>query len=182
MEKLENVFVSESAFNDSEAYKIIGSNISIINLVLEEGGNYGQIAEEALQSYFVDYYADQVNNGNFSQYVYNSRWNASLNNMVKEGLKNMGAKQQLQFFEGQEQFVDSMDRDELTIYFESQYFGENATRDNLNNDTYYKIYQEENIVELNSKWLRQLPNLKVLPFEEIFVMVENLLGKRINRD
>lgn len=182
MKKLEYVFVSEASFNDEEAYKVVASNISIVNILLEEGGSYDQLPAEALQSYFVDYYAGQVNNGNFSQFVYNSRWNASLNGIIREGLKNMGAKQHLEFFEGQAQFVESMDRDELNMYFESQMFGENETRDNLNNDTYYNIYQEENLVELNSAWLKALPNLKVAPFEDIFVALEEVLGKTISRE
>lgn len=182
MKKLEYIYVSEASFNDSEAYKIVASNISIVNLVLEEGGTYDQLPTEALQSYFVDYYAAQVNNGNFSQFVYNSKWNTSLNNIVKEGLKNMGAKQQLEFFEGQSQFVEGMDRDELQVYFDSQYFGENEARENLNDNTYFNIYQQENLVELNSAWLKSLPNLKVAPLEEIYTALEEVLGKKVSRD
>lgn len=182
MNKLEHVIVSSKSFDDEEAYAIIASNITAINLILEEGGSYDQISAEALQSYFVDYYAAQVNNGNFSQFVYNSKWNRTLNKLVAEGLKNMGAVKQLEYFEAQSKFVEGMSADELSMYFDSQYFAENATRDSLNNSGYFQIYEEENLVNLNAQWLRQLPNLKVLSIEEMYKEIEILLGKSISRD
>lgn len=179
MKKLENIIVSASSFDDeADAYTIVGSNISAINIVLEQGGSYEMIAQEALQSYFVDYYAEQMNNGSFAQFVYNSRWNLALNNTIKEGLKNMGAKKQLAYFESQEQLVLSLSADELAMYFESQ--PDNA-KSSENKPTYFAIYEKENLVKLNSQWLRQLPNLKVMSTDGIYETIEELLGRRIEK-
>lgn len=179
MKKLENVLVSTNSFDDNaDAYTIIGSNISTINAVLEQGGSYELIAPEALQSYFVDYYADQMNRGNFSQFVYNSRWNLALNNTIKEGLQNMGAKEQLAYFESQEKLVLSLSADELAMYFESQ---SEEKGENQETPAYFKIYEKENLVNLNSQWLRQLPNLKVLSTDGIYEAIEELLGRKIEK-
>lgn len=176
MKKLEQVLVSSKAYNDADVYAIIGSNITVINTIIEQGGTYDQVSAEALQSYFVDYYAAQLNNGNFAEFVYNSRWNRTLNKLVSEGLANMGAVKQLEYFEAQSKFVEGMSEDELSIYFDSQYFAENATQESLKNSSYFQLYEEENLVDLNAQWLRQLPNLKVLSNEDIQKEIASLLG------
>jgi hypothetical protein len=38
-------------------------------------------------SYYLDYYTSQYTEGNFAQFVYNSRWNAELNELIEEGLQ-----------------------------------------------------------------------------------------------
>jgi hypothetical protein len=48
------------------------------------------IHEDALMSYYLDYYTSQYTEGNFAQF-YNSHWNEELNELIEEGLTLLGA-------------------------------------------------------------------------------------------
>jgi hypothetical protein len=52
-------------------------------------------------SYYLDYYTSQYTEGNFAQFVYNSRWNAELNELIEEGLQLLGAAKHLELFQQQ---------------------------------------------------------------------------------
>jgi hypothetical protein len=41
------------------------------------------IHEDALMSYYLDYYTSQYTEGNFAQFVYNSHWNEELNELIR---------------------------------------------------------------------------------------------------
>ena len=82
MEKMTNIIVSDLSFDSKDEYDIIRSNISFINLLLEEGADEELVYEDAFLSYYVDYYDSEYKNGDFSQYVYNSGWNTVINDMV----------------------------------------------------------------------------------------------------
>ena len=55
--------MSDNAFKSDDAYTIIQSNISFLSLLLEEGATQEQLNDDALLSYYVDYYDSQYKNG-----------------------------------------------------------------------------------------------------------------------
>lgn len=84
------ILVSGTAFNSVNPKDLINSNIQVINLMREEGVNDDFIHEDALMSYYLDYYASQYTEGNFAQYVYNSSWDKELNELIEEALALLG--------------------------------------------------------------------------------------------
>lgn len=176
---MDKVIVSENSFNSTDPYDIIDSNISYINLLREEGFE-GEICPEAETSYYIDYYASQVKNGGFSQFVYNSGWNDELNALIRNGLEKMQATEHLAYFNQQATVVDNYDELELARFLDGDYFGKNPTREALNNDDFFNI--KENLIELNANWLKSLPNLCVLTIEQMFQQAEQILGKQISRE
>src|SRR6478609_611690 len=76
----------ETAMNSDNLQDVINSNISVINLMREEGVNDDLIHEDALTSYYLDYYYSQYVTGNFAQFVHQSGWNTELNELIEEGL------------------------------------------------------------------------------------------------
>jgi hypothetical protein len=72
--KLNKIIVSENSFNSNDPYDIINSNITVVNLLREEGIDDENINEDSLTSYYLDYYSAQYKNGNFSQFVWNTQW------------------------------------------------------------------------------------------------------------
>ena len=74
------IIISETAAASENPQDVINSNISVINLMREEKIDDDLIHEDALLSYYLDYYTSQYTEGNFAQFVYNSRWNDELNN------------------------------------------------------------------------------------------------------
>src|SRR5713226_504547 len=93
------VVVADACFRSDEPGEIVESNISFLNALFEEYLTAEEVSADALRSYCVDYYLAQVNNGGFSQFVYNSRWSPQVVSFVREGLQAMEAKLHLEVFE-----------------------------------------------------------------------------------
>ncbi|WP_126653710.1 DMP19 family protein [Chryseobacterium aureum] len=177
--KPDKIIVSEASYKSNDPYDIINSNISVVNLLHEEGMEQLNMFEDSVISYYIDYYVSQYKNGNFSQFVWNSGWSAELNSIIKEGLKKINAQKHLELFSEQSSKVENLKGDELKHFLESEYFGPNKTRDYLNNDSFYLL--EENPTELHAQWLKNHPDLLVLPIDEMFSELEQWLGKTIER-
>ncbi|MCQ9636880.1 DUF4375 domain-containing protein [Chryseobacterium sp. WG23] len=178
--KLNRIIVSDTSFNSNEPYDVISSNISVINLLNEEGLEQDQMHEDSITSYFIDYYLSQYKNGNFSQFVWNSGWSTELNGIIKDGLNKIKAQKNLDLFLEQCAKVESLEEGELQKFLESEYFGPNKTRDKLKNDSFYNL--EEDIVDLNAQWLKKHPDLEVLSIENMFGKLEKLMGREIDRE
>lgn len=177
--KPDKIIVSEASFKSNDPYDIINSNISVVNLLHEEGMEEENMFEDSITSYYIDYYVSQYKNGNFSQFVWNSGWSAELNRVIKEGLNKINAQKHLELFMEQSSKVEHLKEGELKNFLESEYFGPNNTRDYLNNDSFYLL--EENLTQLHSQWLKSHPDLRVLSIDEMFSEMEKWLGKKIKR-
>lgn len=163
------VVVTDTSFQSDDSYQIVESNIYFVNALFEEYLTEEEVPRDALRSYYVDYYLAQVNNGGFSQFVYNSRWNPQLIAFVRDGMRAIGAKRHLELFEENARFVERFGQDRLEEYFGSEYFGENQDRDDLNapNDRFFEVEKQEDLLALNATWLRTHPKLVVLTTEQM---------------
>lgn len=177
--KQDKIIVSDTSYNSNDPYDLILSNISVVNLLNEEGLEPENMHEDSIISYYLDYYLAQYSNGNFSQFVWNSGWSPELNRDIEEGLKKAGAQKNLILFLEQCAKVENLEEGELEKYLKSEYFGPNKTRDKLKNSSFYSL--EEDLIVLHSQWLRNHPDLQVLPIEEMFSELERLVGKKIER-
>jgi hypothetical protein len=164
-----SVIVSDQSFASTDPYDIISSNIDLVNALFGEYLRPEEIAPDALRSYYVDYYLAQVENGGFSQFVYNSRWSSLMNGFIREGLLAVRAVRHLALFNESAALVERLEPDQLQTFFESEYFDTNPTRDALdaNNDRFSVLSESEDLVALNAAWLRSLPGLKVKTADEI---------------
>ena len=95
------IIISEAAANSENPQDVVNSNISVINLMREEKIDDDLIHEDALMSYYLDYYASKYTEGNFSKFVYDSKWNKELNELIEEGLALIGAEKHLELFQAQ---------------------------------------------------------------------------------
>jgi len=163
------VVVSEGAFASNDPYDIILSNIEFLNAQLEEYLTHDEIAINSLRSYYVDYFLTQLENGGFSQFVYNSSWGECID-YITDGFAAMGAVKHRELFEqAAEQMSKRLGIEGLKRFFASDYFGENEERDILNefNNAFFELSATEDLVSLNAQWLRQLPELVVLPDDQL---------------
>ena len=163
------IIVSETAMNSENLQDVIHSNISVINLMREEAVDDDLIHEDALMSYYLDYYTSEYTAGNFAQFVYNSGWNAELNELIEEGLALIGAEKHLELFQQQSKKV-----------LKGKLEGVNPLRDLLNNDTFFEI--EENLITLNADFLKNHPDFEVLSVDEMFAALEEFVGHEIKRE
>lgn len=180
MEEFGKILVSETAANSDNPQDIINSNISIINLMREEGVNDDLIHEDALTSYYLDYYFSQYTQGNFSQFVYNSGWNKELNELIEEGLALIGAEKHLELFQSQSKRVKLLSTVKIGKFLKGKLEGVNPTRDLLNNNAFFEL--EEDLPALNANFLKTHPDFEALPVEEIFALLEEFTGRKIKRE
>ena len=173
------IIISETAANSENLQDIINSNISVINLMREEGVDDDLIHEDALMSYYLDYYYSQYVAGNFAQFVHHSAWNKELNELIEEGLALIGAEKHLEFFQQQSKKVKLMSSVKLNKFLNGKLEGVNPTRDLLNSDTFFEI--EENLVTLNANFLKSHPDFEVLSVDEMFETLEEFVGHEIKR-
>jgi hypothetical protein len=173
------IIISETAMNSDNRQDVIHSNISVINLMREEGVDNDLIHEDAIMSYYLDYYTAQCVEGNFGQFVYNSRWDKELNELVEEGLALVGADKHLEFFQQQSKKVKLMSSVKLNKFIKGKLEGVNPTRDVLNAQSFLAI--EEDLVTLNADFLKAHPDTEVLAVDEMFAVLEAFVGHDIKR-
>lgn len=101
--------------------------------------------------------------------MYNSRWNPSTIEYVNQGLHVVGATSHIALFSQSAEILNKMPAESVQEFFDSEYFGENPERDILNtfNDKFFRLCKKENLTALNSRWLRSLPDIKILSIAEM---------------
>lgn len=173
---LEQIVLSQESVNSDDAYDAIYCNIEFINNLLAEQVRYSEMCDEALKSYFVDYYLAQVNNGGFSQFVYNSNWDATLLALVEQGLADMQAKQHLELFKKAKQQVASLNEQQLAEFLNGTYFDSEAFIEKLDAlaDEFAALNDQEDLIELNSAWIKGLASTKVIAEEALADEAERL--------
>ncbi|MGO4817268.1 DMP19 family protein [Flavobacterium sp. W22_SRS_FP1] len=173
------IIISETAMNSDNPQDVIHSNISVINLMREEGVDDDLIHEDAIMSYYLDYYTAQCTEGNFAQFVYNSRWDKELNELVEEALALVSAEKHLELFQQQCKKVSLMSSVKLNKFLKGKLEGVNPTRDVLNAQSFASI--EENLVVLNANFLKSHPDFEVLTVDDMFAVLEEFVGHEIKR-
>lgn len=176
--KLNNIIVSESSFKSEDANAIINSNISIVNLLREEGVKDDAIHEDALISYYLDYYTSHVNSDGFAKFVHSSGWTDELNEILEKAFEKVGSQAHLDYFKMQTEKIDALTRKEFDGFMEQE-FGKSPVKAQLDDDAYFEI--PEGLVQLNAQWLRNHPDLKVLPVEAIYSELEKFIGREIDK-
>lgn len=173
------IIVSDTAMNSENPHDVIHSNISIINLMREEGVDDDLIHEDALMSYYLDYYWSQNSEGNFAQFVHQSGWDKELNELIEEGLALIGAEKHLALFQQQAKKVKLMSSVKLAKFLKGKLDGVNPVRDALNTDAFFEL--EENLIELNAAFLKGHPDFEVLSVDALFTTLEAFVGHEIKR-
>lgn len=181
---ISNIIVSQQSLDSDDIYDIIMSNIDSLNEAFNRYLDYDDVSVAALQSYHVDYYLAQVENGGFSQFVYNTGWDAKIVGWVRDGLSAMQAKQHAALFEKSAAILSQFTPEQLAQYLEGEYFGENHQRTILSqfDDAFYSLNEREDLIEINSQWLKKHPQLKVLDEAEIADYLDQAATKIPNLD
>jgi hypothetical protein len=174
------IIISETAATSENPQDIINSNISVINLMREEKIDDDLIHEDALMSYYLDFYTSKYIQGNFAQFVYDSKWNKELNELIEEGLTLLGAEKHLELFKQNANKIRLMSNIKLDKFLKGKFEGVNPIRDLLINDTFFEI--DENLAQLNAEFLKSHPDTEVLTVDEMFAVLEEFVGHEIKRE
>ncbi|MFD2603237.1 DMP19 family protein [Flavobacterium suzhouense] len=176
--KLDKIIVSENSFKSTETQDIINSNIAVINLLREEGVKDENIHEDALTSYYLDYYTTHVNSDGFAKFVHASGWTDELNTLLEKAFEKVGSQEHLDYFLAQTEKIDALTRKEFDGFMEQE-FGKSPVKERIDDDTYFEI--PEALVKLNADFLRNHPDLKVLSIDDMYTELEKFTGKKLER-
>lgn len=176
--KLDKIIVSEGAFNSEDTNAIINSNISVVNLMREEGIKDEDIHEDALISYYLDYYTSHVNSDGFAKFVHSSGWTDELNELLEKAFVKVGSQAHLDYFKSQTEKIDALTKKEFEGFMDQE-FGKSPVKATIDDDTYFEI--PEGLVQLNAQWLRNHPDLKVLSVDDMYAELEKFIGKKIDK-
>jgi len=168
------IVVSRNSLASDDAYAPIQSNISFINAQLDQWLRPHEIAADAMCSYYVDFYVAQVENGGFAQFVYNCNADPLVLDQVGRGLQAMQAPRHAALYAASRALLEQMDEDTLQAFMDGDYFGDNPARDALDrhSDAFFALAEAEDLIALNSAWLRAHPQLVVLSIEEMQAEVQ----------
>ncbi|MCB4208420.1 hypothetical protein [Arthrobacter sp. UM1] len=126
-ESARHVIVSEESLTE-DADAVLLSNMNVVNTMFDEHIAADEIADAALESYYVDFYATQLAAGGFGHLVFTSAMDEDVLQYIADGLDEMGAEDHLELFkkfvgayenlgeDGQEYFLteEETDDDEIT--------------------------------------------------------------------
>jgi Domain of unknown function (DUF4375) len=168
------IVVSRNSFDSDDAYAPIQSNISFINAQLDQWLRPDEIAADAMCSYYVDFYVAQVENGGFAQFVYNCNADPVVLDQVGRGLQAMRAPRHAALYAASRALLEQMDDRTLQAFMDGDYFDHDPARDALarHSEAFYALAEQEDLVALNSAWLRTHPHLVVLSIAEMQAEVE----------
>ena len=168
------VIVSSESLASSAADDLLESNATVVNALRGEHLRDDEISRTAMKSYYVDYYLAQVNNGGFAQFVFNTRWSAPVVDLVREGLKDIGATRHLALFDEGAASVSRLGDEKLKLYLEGEELRSDPDGDALHtiNDRFFALAKVENLIALNAAWLRRQPSLRPLPAERLQQEIE----------
>lgn len=158
------VVVSEESLLECDPSAVIDSNVWFVNALRGEHLRQEEISRDAWLSYYADYYLRQVENGGFSQFIYNSKRAEPVMTLVRQGLESIGAHRHRALLKEGESLVDSLGS-RIRKFFSSAYFGKNRDRDYLDaiTERFYQLNRAENLEQLNAEWLKSNPRLLAVP-------------------
>ncbi len=163
------VIVSVKVLDTDDPYDIILSNSQFVQALLAAGVLMEDVTACALRSHFVDVYRGEVQNGGFSQFVYNTRWDEEVITLIREGLATMGATQNLNAFNKAAAVVEAWPAERLRQFLDEDYFDPkqqdgNPPRDDLSqfDPLLCETIESEDLIQLHSTWLHNHPDLVTL--------------------
>lgn len=161
-----------SAGNDA----VVDANVDVVNAMYEELLDEREIAPNALRSYYVDFYLTQMLDGGFAQYSVTSGDRTSIDALVREGLREMGAVKNLNLFEELAAGFAALSEEQREAYLDGD-DGASAGVSLLEelDDRFDALQEEEDLLTLNGLWLRGQEGLLALDDDGI----EDEIARRV---
>jgi hypothetical protein len=167
------------SINGSDA-DVVDANVDVVNAMYAELLDVGEIAPNALRSYYVDFYLTQSLGGGFAQYVFTAFERREIDTYVRAGLEGMGAAAHLDLFNRTVAAFDSLSEEEADTYLDGdadlEGGAESGARggspdavrllEELDGD-FETLLESEDLIALNAAWLRGQADLLVLDEEEL---------------
>lgn len=167
---------------------VVDANVEVVNAMYAELLDVGEIAPNALRSYYVDFYLTQALGGGFAQYVFTAPEREDIDAYVRAGLENMGAAAHLDLFNRTVAAFEALSEDEADAYLDGDADLDGGTDgvegvpaavrrlEELDGE-FEALLETEDITALNAAWLRGQADLLVLDEEEL----DRHIAERVSR-
>ena len=173
--------------NGSDA-DVVDANVDVVNAMYAELLDVGEIAPNALRSYYVDFYLTQALGGGFAQYVFTAPEREDIDAYIRAGLDNMGAAAHLDLFNRTVAAFEALSEEEADAYLDGDADLDGGTDvvdgvthavrrlEELDGE-FEALLETEDITALNAAWLRGQADLLVLDEEEL----DRHIAERVSR-
>lgn len=164
-----------AVINGSDA-DVVDANVDVVNTMYAELLDIGEIAPNALRSYYVDFYLTQSLGGGFAQYVFTAPERHDIDDYIRAGLESMGAAAHLDLFNRTVAAFDSLSEEEADAYLDGDADLDGSTDDGTPDTIghleqldgeFETLLESEDITAFNAAWLRGLEELLVLDEDEL---------------
>ncbi len=174
------VYIAHSRFHAENKYQRIQSVIDYVNQLLGGLYEYAEIHPQAMETYFIDYYLAQVENGGFEQFFRNSRFSEDINQYILNGLKNIGADQHYIIFQNSLNILKSLSKESLNNFLNDPYneLLDEALTPILSslNELDSKFYScPQSLLDINYEYIGKIKDVEILQDDNVQQKIKILL-------
>ena len=164
---LRDVLLTKESFDDPDPVAAVSTNITITNHFLQMYRyRVEELPPEAIESYSVDFYLAQVNNGGHEQFAHNAAGQPNTWKFARSGLEAMGASEHLKAFDRFKTIIDRGDSRARDLISRGGFGAVDAEVEEID-AAFHAANTAAQLAELNGNWLKSRPNLRVLPATEL---------------
>ena len=163
---VDHIVVSQESIRNSDVYAVIESNISVVNYLLEEGAEPGELSPDALGSYYVDYYVAEVMNGGISQFMFNCGGDHQVLDHITRSLPLLGATGHAELFSEVRVRWEAKEAEEQRAFLDGGLF-ESADPFEELSDRFSELNGAEDLIELNAAFIRNHPTVEAVRLEHL---------------
>lgn len=142
---MDKIIVSQESYSSKNRYDIIYSNIDYIDKLLIDGVTPDNISESALRSYYVHLYFVQIKSGGFFLLDKKVDKEPAILHYIRDGLEAIKAIKNINLFN---QYLMVKKREDTQHY-------------KIFDKLFHYINQQEDILHLNSNWLKSNKKLSI---------------------
>ncbi len=185
------ILLNGELYKSGDIYDRIYSMVEYVNTLTgatswTAGGFYTieELPQQVLQSYFIDYYDAQVQQGGLENFIITSHWNPQTNTYIRQGLEAMKADHHLALFLELEITIDPVAH-ELEDLLLHDFSGDNPIkRAMVQLDKHYQEASErENLAALNAAYIESWEHKKILSPRKLWqIAMDALLAKVPDRE
>ena len=162
---------AESALSDDK----VQSNISVINFLRSSGIHDDELHADAFASYCVDYFYTILHEDGFASFVWKSKWDLDLIEIIHAGILALNDPAYIDYFEKQMRRIKALSKVKLTKFLE-QPFTHTSELAKLIDDDSFKVF-ETNLRETNAQWITAHPDLHIATLDEMQEIIQEFIAK-----
>ena len=168
------IVLADEALQAGDLEYVTYSNAEFVWALRAEHLTEDEIFSDAVHGMYVQRYLGEIDNGGFSQFLYNCRGEPEVILSVRSGLNAIGAVKNLAVYDRACGHAAELDANRLTEFVESEYFGENAERDEIDrlSQTVEATMRAENLKLLLAAFLLEHDQLVIMTGPEIAAEVQ----------